>query len=155
MTAELARLVLLGILPSLIEHDLPAFGDSLHEFNRRVGEMFEPWQGGVYANPQSAELIDWLRGQGINGVGQSSWGPTVFAIGEEDRLRRTRTALLRRFSLSEEEVLLTAATNRGATRSSTPECGDNMQQAPIGKAGSGKEGAEPAGALPDLDAQGQ
>ena len=37
-------------------------------------------QGGIYSCPATAELVQWLRGRGVRGVGQSSWGPTVFAM---------------------------------------------------------------------------
>src|SRR4029077_15922503 len=79
-TDVLCRLVLLGMLPALIEVDLPAFGEALYEFNRRVGEMFKPWQRGVYGNPRTAEIVKFFRDNGVPGVGQSSWGPAVFAI---------------------------------------------------------------------------
>src|SRR5439155_19963339 len=87
-TEALCRLVLLGMLPALAEHDLPAFGEALYDFNRRVGEMFAPWQSGVYAHPQTTELIAWLRQQGVRGVGQSSWGPAVFAVEQRHLLMR-------------------------------------------------------------------
>lgn len=112
--APLCRILLLGMLPALVEHDLAAFGEALCEFNRRVGEMFAPWQGGVYANPQTASVIEWLRGRGIKGVGQSSWGPAAFAIGEQDRLGAMRSALLGQYHLDESEVVLTTAENAGA-----------------------------------------
>jgi beta-RFAP synthase len=69
-----------AILPSARSGDLRAFGESVHEFNRRAGEPFTAVQGGAYASPVIAELIADLRRLGIHGVGQSSWGPTVFAI---------------------------------------------------------------------------
>src|SRR5262249_44297561 len=60
-TGLLCRLVLLGMLPALAEHDLPAFGEALYEFNRRVGEAFAPVQGGVYAHPAAADVVADLR----------------------------------------------------------------------------------------------
>src|SRR5205085_5154101 len=80
-TDALCRLVLLGMLPALAERNLAAFGEALYDFNRRVGELFRPWQGDVYAHPRTAELVRVLRSErGVRGVGQSSWGPTVFAV---------------------------------------------------------------------------
>jgi beta-ribofuranosylaminobenzene 5'-phosphate synthase len=69
-----------AILPAARRGDLDAFGEAVHEFNRRAGEPFARAQGGPYASPAVAELIAELRMIGIRGVGQSSWGPTVFAI---------------------------------------------------------------------------
>ena len=80
----LCRLVLLGMLPALAEHDLEAFGEALYDFNCRAGEPFAPVQGGVYAGPRIAEVVAFVRQQGVRGVGQSSWGPTVFAVTEDE-----------------------------------------------------------------------
>ncbi|MBI3407707.1 MAG: hypothetical protein HY040_05045 [Planctomycetes bacterium] len=113
-TSELARLVLLEMLPSLLEHDLPAFGDALYEFNRGSGKMFEPWQGGVYAHESTAAVVDWLRKKGIKATGQSSWGPTVFAIAEEGRLRTAMEDLRRDRVSIDSEIVLTKAAASGA-----------------------------------------
>ncbi len=79
-TDALCRLILLGMLPALVERDCQVFGEALYEFNHRVGEAFAPAQGGVYAGPVVTGLVEWFRRQGVSGVGQSSWGPTVFAV---------------------------------------------------------------------------
>ena len=83
-TERLCRLALLGILPALQEVDLPAFGESVYEFNRAAGEAFTADQGGPYCCDSVAELIAWLRATGVAGAGQSSWGPTVFALFENE-----------------------------------------------------------------------
>jgi beta-ribofuranosylaminobenzene 5'-phosphate synthase len=90
----LRRLAEAALVPSAERGDLDAFGDAVHEFNRRAGEPFAAAQGGVYAAPEIAQLIADLRAWGVRGVGQSSWGPTVFAIvGDSD----TAVSLLERF----------------------------------------------------------
>ncbi len=114
-TDALCRLVLLGMLPALAEGDLEAFGESLHDFNARVGEAFAELQGGVYADPRTAECVAYLRGVGVRGVGQSSWGPTVFAmVGDEDRAADLRRQLAERFGLGPAEAWTTAGCNHGA-----------------------------------------
>ncbi len=114
-TEALCRLVLLGMLPALAEADLEAFGESLHDFNARVGEAFAEVQGGVYADPRTAECVEHLRGEGVRGVGQSSWGPTLFAVvGDEDRAADLRRRLAERFGLGPAEVWTTAGCNRGS-----------------------------------------
>lgn len=110
----LCRLTLLGLLPALHETDLPAFGEALFEFNRRVGEMFRPAQGGIYSQPATEELVQLLRGQGVHGVGQSSWGPAVFAVAEADRAEHLARLVRERFALRENEVIVTRGHNRGA-----------------------------------------
>jgi beta-RFAP synthase len=112
---ELCRLVLLGMLPALVENDGDAFGEALYEFNVRVGEAFAAVQGGVYASPRVAELVAFLRGEQIRGVGQSSWGPTVFAVvADEDRALHLAARLRQRFALDDAAVVVTQASNTGA-----------------------------------------
>ena len=113
-TEALCRLVLLGLLPALVGRDLPAFGETLFELNARVGLAFAAVQGGTYAGPAVAELVGFLRSEGVRGVGQSSWGQTVFAV-IEDELQGAELAdrLERRFRLGG-EVVVTKARNRGA-----------------------------------------
>jgi beta-ribofuranosylaminobenzene 5'-phosphate synthase len=114
-TDALCRLVLLGMLPALQEQDLAAFGEALFDFNARVGAAFARVQGGPYAGPRVAELVAWLR-ESCPGVGQSSWGPGVFAVvGDGDRASHLAERLRLRFGLGPEQVLVTAACNHGAT----------------------------------------
>jgi beta-RFAP synthase len=115
VTDSLCRLVLLDLLPALVETDLPAFGQALFEFNARVGEVFAPVQGGTYAGPRVTALVEFIRGQGIPGVGQSSWGPAVFAVvGDEEHAGRLVQLLRQRFALHAGQVWATRAVNRGA-----------------------------------------
>jgi beta-RFAP synthase len=115
-TDALCRLVLLGILPALAEGNLDTFGEAVHEFNTRVGEAFAPVQGGTYASPLVAEVVEFVRRQGVRGVGQSSWGPAVFAVvGDEERGTDLARRLAERFGLQAgQQVLVTASSERGA-----------------------------------------
>lgn len=76
----LRRLAEEQMIPAARRGDLDAFGDAVHEFNRAAGAPFAAAQGGPYASPEIAALIADLRAAGACGVGQSSWGPTVFAL---------------------------------------------------------------------------
>jgi beta-RFAP synthase len=114
-TEALCRLVLLGMLPALVAEDVQGFGEALHDFNARVGETFARFQGGLYADPLVAEIIAWLRAQGVAGVGQSSWGPAVFAVvADKDQAGHLAGCLRCRFGLPEGQVLVTGGCNRGA-----------------------------------------
>jgi len=77
---HLCRLVLLSALPALIEQDVEAFGAAVTELQRVVGDHFAPAQGGRYLSPLVSEVLAWLEAEGVTGFGQSSWGPTGFAI---------------------------------------------------------------------------
>src|SRR5690606_14836448 len=50
-TAQMSRLVLLGLVPAAIEGDLDLFGESLFELQQLVGQCFASAQGGIYAHP--------------------------------------------------------------------------------------------------------
>jgi beta-RFAP synthase len=114
-TEALCRLVLLGLLPAVVERDVAAFGEALYEFNVRVGEAFAPVQGGVYASESVAQLVAFVQLQGVRGVGQSSWGPTVFAVvGDEDRAQHLAARLRQHYAASDTTVLVTSACNHGA-----------------------------------------
>jgi beta-RFAP synthase len=115
-TDTLCRLVLLGMLPALAERDLDTFGEALYELNVRVGQAFASVQGGTYADPRIAGLVAWIRNQGVRGVGQSSWGPAVFAIvHDQERAQDLAVRLRESFGLEAKQVEVTAACNGGAT----------------------------------------
>lgn len=90
----LRRLAETVIAPAARRGDIDAFGDAVHEFNRKAGEPFRAAQGGDYASPEVAALIEDVRACGVRGVGQSSWGPTVFAVAPDGD---TAAALVARF----------------------------------------------------------
>jgi beta-RFAP synthase len=109
-TDALCRLVLLGMLPAIAEADVDSFGDALFEFNVRAGEPFAAVQGGTYSSNAVAEIVAFLRGEQLRGVGQSSWGPTVFAVvGGEDRALELMRRVRQRFGEACDIVLTRAA----------------------------------------------
>jgi beta-RFAP synthase len=125
-TEALCRLVVLGILPALAEADLEGFGAALYDFNRRAGEMFQPWQGGIYAHPRIAQLVTAIRSIGrARGVGQSSWGPTVFAVVAAAEAPELARWLCEHGGCRADELIVTAASNCGAVFTSTGP--DNLQ----------------------------
>jgi beta-RFAP synthase len=77
---RIAHLVLLALLPAVVEGDLATFGDALTEIQEINGRWFAPVQGGTFASGPSATLVRELAHWGAVGVGQSSWGPTVYGI---------------------------------------------------------------------------
>ena len=77
---KLCRHVLMQALPALAEADLVSFGQAIKQLQEVSGDYFAPVQGGRYASAKVASLLAWLESQGVPCVGQSSWGPTGFAI---------------------------------------------------------------------------
>lgn len=112
--AHLARLVLMQALPAVAEHDLAAFGAAISELQRVVGDYFAPAQGGGrYSSPRVADAMAWLERQGVGCVGQSSWGPTGFAVVEnETRAEALRHGLQQQHPALRYEIC--AARNRGS-----------------------------------------
>ena len=78
--AHLCRLAVMAALPALAEGDIDGFGAAVAELQRTIGDHFAPAQGGRFASPKVAEVLTWLEGRGITGIGQSSWGPTGFGL---------------------------------------------------------------------------
>jgi beta-ribofuranosylaminobenzene 5'-phosphate synthase len=116
VTDRLCRLVLLEILPAVIEHDLPAFGTALSELQSYVGACFAPAQGGIYTSPRAAAIVEELKMLGFVGVGQSSWGPTLYAFAKltDKEIAESTQHLRQRFGLDEFSLFWTKATNQGA-----------------------------------------
>lgn len=105
----------MGMVPALAEKDLSAFGTALREYGVRAGECFKKAQGGIYASARVASIIEFVRAEGIQGTGQSSWGPTVYAAAEdEDRAQHLVNRLEGRFGSENIEVISTPPLNRGA-----------------------------------------
>ncbi len=77
---HVSHLVLMTLLPALADGDLEPFGRALTEIQEVTGRWFAPAQGGTFASGPSRELVRHLAELGAVGVGQSSWGPTVYGI---------------------------------------------------------------------------
>jgi predicted sugar kinase len=73
-------------------------------------------QGGVYASPQAAAIVEELRGVGFVGVGQSSWGSTIFGFGasSDDRIGPSAERVRQRLGLAESSIVWTKGANQGA-----------------------------------------
>jgi beta-RFAP synthase len=89
LAGHMARLAVMVALPALANADVRHFGEAVGEMQRLLGDHYAGAQGGRYTSPAVAEAMDWLEAEGVKGVGQSSWGPTGFAIiGDPDEAER-------------------------------------------------------------------
>ena len=70
----------MALLPAVVEDDIESFGGTLTEIQEITGRWFAPVQGGTFAAGPTADLIARMRQWGAFGVGQSSWGPTVYGV---------------------------------------------------------------------------
>ncbi len=114
--AHLCRLMLMVALPALAERDVNRFGGVIGELQRTVGDHFAPAQGGRFTSPLVADAIGWLESEGIPGVGQSSWGPTGFAIvGGAAEAERLADAARCRWAGEPLKFLVCRGSNTGAS----------------------------------------
>ena len=87
------------MMPALQHPDLLAFGAYMADLQAYNGDYFAPIQGGRYASNDVANALFWLQQNGVACVGQSSWGPTGFAIVEsEERANIMLKQLQQQFS---------------------------------------------------------
>ena len=92
---RICRLALMKVAPAAITGDVRTFGAGITEIQEVIGEYFAPHQGGRFASPTGCEAVELALARGAHGVGQSSWGPTVFALVEGEAPARALVALLR------------------------------------------------------------
>ena len=78
--ARLCHLTLMQALPALAEARLEPFGHAITELQSTVGDHFAPAQGGRFSSPVVAGALELLARSGAVCRGQSSWGPTGFAV---------------------------------------------------------------------------
>lgn len=77
---RVAHVVLMALLPSLADGDLESFGSALSRVQEITGRWFAAVQGSTFAPGPSEALVRGMGEWGACGVGQSSWGPTVYGI---------------------------------------------------------------------------
>ena len=75
--SELRRDRLYELLPAIHEVDFAACAESLYQYGQLVGKSFGPVQPLPFASREMHELSRHLRNQGVRGIAQTSWGPTL------------------------------------------------------------------------------
>lgn len=111
----LCRQVLMRALPAIAERDLPAFGHAIQTLQAVTGDYFAPVQGGGrYTSPLVAKVLSQLQANGVHCFGQSSWGPTGFAVFENQLEAETQLNQLNATFGHEQnlEFVLTKANNQ-------------------------------------------
>jgi beta-RFAP synthase len=113
---DICRLVHLNLIPALIERDIEIFGKALTKIQILTGKCFEKIQGGIYASRLAEESCKRMLEAGAKAVGQSSWGPTVYALAQG--MKEARKIMLSLEPLLgsdfEKKVFVAEADNRGA-----------------------------------------
>ncbi len=115
-TAALREEMLGQLLPAAQRGDFEAFAESLYRFNRAAGECYAAYQGGPYATRRVAELVAAIRAEGIRGVGQSSWGPTIYTLFPHQSKAESFVEEFASHTLAKQaEWIITPPSRRGAT----------------------------------------
>ena len=113
---RLCRATLMQMLPALAEADLDAFGAAVTLVQNECGDHFAPAQGGRFASPRITAALEWLEAQGVACRGQSSWGPTGFAVLPDPAAAERMAASLRqRFAAQGVRIDITRGRNCGAS----------------------------------------
>jgi len=112
---EMIDLVKNRIIPGVTQRDYNLFSESVFEFGCRSGMMFDSIQGGPYQSESVAALVAQCREFGVKAVGQSSWGPCVFAIAEDKETAAGLREHLKEKHGENVVVEITKANNSGAT----------------------------------------
>ncbi|MCE9527076.1 MAG: hypothetical protein K8R36_13595 [Planctomycetales bacterium] len=103
------------LIPAAATANFPQFAESLYQFGHLAGSLFAARQGGPYNGPVLTGLIHWLRDRGYAGVGQSSWGPTLFAaVPDQHSAIALKDLLQLEHPGNPLEVAIAAPSNRGA-----------------------------------------
>ncbi len=113
----LSHHVLMQALPAIVERDYAQFSQAIHALQLATGDYFSAAQGGHYKSARVAEVLNYLNTQGVICAGQSSWGPTGFAIFENDNIaNKMLNQLQQSFSKFDQlRFQLMRAKNTGAT----------------------------------------
>lgn len=78
-----ARTIHSDFLNDLAISDFPKAMNSLEIVQQLVGQWFAPAQhDSVYGSPARDSIIKTMKSIGLRGVGQSSWGPTLFGFSQ-------------------------------------------------------------------------
>jgi len=115
LAGQLCHQGLLRLLPGIAERDFAAVSLALGAIQVGLGDYFAAAQHGRYSSPDVGAALATFAAAGIAGIGQSSWGPTGFALVESATRAEALAADLaadRRFAALSFRVV--AAANRGA-----------------------------------------
>lgn len=115
LSAENCHHLLLGMLPALKEKNLKSFSYHLNKVEDNVADYFSELQSGRYTSEYSQEIIDYLENKNILARGQSSWGPTLYALlDDKDKAEELKKDIITNFKTKINKIYITSAANEGA-----------------------------------------
>lgn len=105
------------MVPALTAGDFETFAAAVFELGQHSGRLFAASQGGVYGSAAAEHWVRRVRELGFAGVGQSSWGPTLFALADSPAAAQRLAEALRREPAPPLSVQIHRANNVGAQKS--------------------------------------
>jgi beta-RFAP synthase len=117
IVGKMCRLIMMKMLPALVDQDIESFGDALTTIQVVVGGYFAEVQGGTFSSSAAAESIEFMKGCGAYGAGQSSWGPAVYGLVQGESQAKELRSKVEAFLQDNGggQVFVANPNNRGAT----------------------------------------
>ena len=114
-TQKLRGLIEDQIVPAAHNADFEAFSKALFDYGHTAGLCFRAIQGGPFASPRLESLVETIRSHGVAGVGQSSWGPTLYALVADQSAAEKLVEQLPETDGDDLDLLIAPPNNTGAT----------------------------------------
>jgi beta-RFAP synthase len=122
VAADICHEVLMHVLAGAAGAEFEVFAAGVARIQGLLGRHFAAAQSGrAFASEAVGRLVGWLGEQAGAGIGQSSWGPTGFAIVASAEEARRALAAARSAGVIDPalEIHVVAARNRGGTIAAT------------------------------------
>jgi len=117
VSERLLELMTDRIIPACESEDFEGFCSAVYEYGLEAGNCFVKCQGGPFASPRLEKLVNSIRRLGYSGVGQSSWGPTLFVVTEHQEAAEQLVLALNQWDddgVRDWEIGITRPDNQGA-----------------------------------------
>ncbi|MGC9516787.1 MAG: beta-ribofuranosylaminobenzene 5'-phosphate synthase [Methanomicrobiales archaeon] len=106
---KLSHLILMKMMPAVLEKDLDSFGFSVNQIQEVGFKKIEL----KLQNPVIKKIMDNMRSSGADGVGMSSFGPTIYAVADTN-IKDIEKAALESMEDIGGKIIKTKAHNQGA-----------------------------------------
>ncbi len=102
------------LIPAAASHNFAEFAASLGRYCELAGQFYTEVQGGPYNGPVVTALAAKIRALGHVGLGQSSWGPTLFVACANETAAQALATQLLADSAASLQVTITPVCNESA-----------------------------------------
>jgi len=115
VTAGLAKIALMDLLPAAVEGKFAEFAAAVRSYGVLAGKPFEAESASLPHAAATAQLLELLDELGITGCAQSSWGPTVIACCPSLEVAGDLTEALDRLGLTKlHDIVIARFDSQGA-----------------------------------------